>query len=100
MLALFNLFDNTSRANDYEIFVGEYSCTNTGGDSFRFPEIQCSVAEAVFLIGLERNSDVVKMASYAPLLAQYGLPHQFMVRFTISKRFGAETIGINVSSLI
>jgi len=27
-----------------------------------------SVSEAVYMIGMERNSDVVKMASYAPLL--------------------------------
>lgn len=33
-----------------------------------FPIMQTSVAEAVFMIGIERNSDIVKMAAYPPLL--------------------------------
>ena len=30
---------------------------------------ECALAEAAFLTGLERNADVVRMASYAPLFA-------------------------------
>src|SRR6185436_9997945 len=29
----------------------------------------CALSEAAFMTGLERNADVVKMASYAPLFA-------------------------------
>lgn len=30
--------------------------------------MQCSVVEAVIMIGMGRNSDLMKMAAYAPLL--------------------------------
>ncbi|KAL4891408.1 Arabinosidase A [Aspergillus ambiguus] len=57
----FSMFDNTDRSVPY--FIGEYSRWE-----ITWPNMQGSVAEAVFMIGLERNSDVVKMAAYAPLL--------------------------------
>jgi alpha-N-arabinofuranosidase len=57
----FNMFDNIDRAFPY--FIGEYSRW-----SIAWPDMQGSVAEAVFILSLERNSDIVKMASYAPLL--------------------------------
>lgn len=57
----FAKFDNMDRAVPY--FIGEYSRWE-----IEWPQMQGSVAEAVFMIGLERNSDVVKMAAYAPLL--------------------------------
>lgn len=55
---------NTHRYDSYErnfvdVFVGEYaSKSNT---------LYSAIAEAAFMTGLERNGDVVKMASYAPL---------------------------------
>ena len=46
-----------------KIFVGEYAVTqNTGNGSLRG-----AIGEAAFMTGLERNSDIVAMASYAPL---------------------------------
>ncbi|KAJ5909428.1 Arabinosidase A [Penicillium tannophilum] len=61
LVSQFNYFDNVSRNVTY--LVGEYA--QTGSD---YPIMQGSVAEAVFMIGMERNSDLIKMASYAPLL--------------------------------
>ncbi|KAJ5106074.1 hypothetical protein NUU61_003421 [Penicillium alfredii] len=61
LVGQFNYFDNSDRSVPY--FIGEYA--QNGVD---WPIMQGSVAEAVFMIGLERNSDVVKMAAYAPLL--------------------------------
>ncbi|KAJ5593923.1 Arabinosidase A [Penicillium hispanicum] len=61
LVGQFDYFDNLDRATPY--FIGEYA--QTGAD---IPIMQGSVAEAVFMIGFERNSDLVKMASYAPLL--------------------------------
>lgn len=58
---------NTERYNSYDrngpkVFLGEYaSQSNT---------LKSALSEAAYLTGLERNSDVVKMASYAPLLAK------------------------------
>lgn len=46
-----------------KIFVGEYAVTqNTGNGSLRG-----AIGEAAFMTGLERNSDIVEMACYAPL---------------------------------
>ncbi|QFY14199.1 alpha-N-arabinofuranosidase [Nonomuraea phyllanthi] len=57
---------NTHRYDTYDrngpkVFVGEYASRgNTFGNA---------LAEASYMTGLERNSDVVELASYAPLLA-------------------------------
>ncbi|CAG8423631.1 unnamed protein product [Penicillium salamii] len=61
LVGQFNFFDNLDRSLPY--FIGEWA--QKGVD---WPIMQGSVAEAVFMIGIERNSDVVKMAAYAPLL--------------------------------
>ncbi|CAI5945705.1 unnamed protein product [Closterium sp. NIES-64] len=45
-------------------FLSEFAVQGGGGDG----NVRAAVAEAGFLIGLERNSDVVAMVSYAPLL--------------------------------
>lgn len=71
-VALFNEWDNWPRT--HPIFVGEYASTtgNDGGQTY-WSYMQGSCSEAVYMIGLERNSDIVKMASFAPLLEHYGL---------------------------
>jgi alpha-N-arabinofuranosidase len=52
------------------VFAGEYAAQTTGAAR---PDNrnnwQAALAEAGFMTGLERNGDVVRMASYAPLLA-------------------------------
>ena len=53
------------------VFVGEYAGTaNAGGLPTGF--LGNSIGEAALMTGLERNSDVVRMASYAPLFANVG----------------------------
>ncbi|MGW7047543.1 alpha-L-arabinofuranosidase C-terminal domain-containing protein [Streptomyces avermitilis] len=47
--------------NGPKVFLGEYA---SGGNTFKN-----ALAEAAYMTGLERNADVVKLASYAPLLA-------------------------------
>ena len=44
------------------IFVGEYAVTAGQPGSLR-----AALGEAMFLMGMERNQDIVKLASYAPL---------------------------------
>lgn len=57
-----NKYDSYDRKGP-KIFVGEYAVTqNTGNGNLRG-----AIGEAAWMIGLERNSDVVVMASYAPL---------------------------------
>jgi len=45
------------------IYVGEYACTQNCGRG----NLRAALGEAAFMTGMERNSDVVIMASYAPL---------------------------------
>jgi alpha-L-arabinofuranosidase len=52
---------DTYDRNGPQVFLGEYASRDN-----RFFN---SLAEAAFMTGLERNADIVKMASYAPLLA-------------------------------
>jgi len=55
-------YDSYSRAGP-RIYVGEYACTQNCGQG----NLRAALGEAAFMTGMERNSDVVVMASYAPL---------------------------------
>lgn len=57
------IFDNVPRGN-YDIYVGEYATNVRVGQG----NMDASLSEAVFMMDMERNSDIVKMASYAPLI--------------------------------
>ena len=61
---------NASRYDSYDrsgpkIYVGEYAVTAGSGQG----NLRGALGEAAFMTGMERNSDVVVMASYAPLFA-------------------------------
>jgi len=47
------------------IYIGEYAVTSPADCGTG--SLNAAIGEAAFMTGLERNSDVVKMASYAPL---------------------------------
>lgn len=55
-------YDSYSRTGP-NIYVGEYACNSGVGAG----NLLAGISEAAFMIGMERNSDVVTMASYAPL---------------------------------
>ncbi|MGC9222775.1 MAG: alpha-L-arabinofuranosidase C-terminal domain-containing protein [Terracidiphilus sp.] len=55
-------YDNADRKGP-KIFVGEWA-TREGDPT---PNLEAALADAAWLTGLERNSDLVIMASYAPL---------------------------------
>ena len=57
------LFDSYERGK-YTVYVGEYACNRGVGGG----NMLGALAEAAFIGGMERNGDLVKMASYAPLL--------------------------------
>ncbi len=63
-------YDNYER-NSYKIFAGEYAARNgmQGGKGEIKSTWEAALAEAALMTGIERNADVVYMASYAPLLA-------------------------------
>jgi alpha-L-arabinofuranosidase len=62
-------YDNYDRSGP-KIFAGEYAAHNEGvTNPVNRNTWQCALSEAAFMTGLERNADVVQMASYAPLFA-------------------------------
>ncbi|KAG9560142.1 glycoside hydrolase, partial [Aureobasidium melanogenum] len=74
----FSLFDHYNRS--HPILIGEYAVIegnnasmaavdwSSNRERLAFPSWEGSVAEAVFLLGAERNSDMIIGASYAPTL--------------------------------
>ena len=64
------MFDSYDRGGP-QIFVGEYAGTANAG-SLPTGFLGNSLGEAAFMTGMERNSDIVHMTSYAPLFANYG----------------------------
>jgi alpha-N-arabinofuranosidase len=62
-------YDNYDR-NGPKVFMGEYAAQSVGVVSTKNENnLECALAEAAYMTGLERNADVVRMASYAPLFA-------------------------------
>ena len=62
-------YDNYPRTGP-KVFSGEYAAQSVGVASpNNRNNWECALAEAAFITGLERNADVVRMASYAPLFA-------------------------------
>jgi len=61
-------YDSYDRG-DADVFVGEFSVNQTYEGQLR-----AAIAEAMFMVGMERNQDKVKLASYAPLFqhVKYG----------------------------
>jgi len=60
-------FEHLDRFDAYDrsgpqVYVGEYGS--------RGNTMLCALAEAAYMMGMERNGDVVRLASYAPLLAR------------------------------
>jgi alpha-L-arabinofuranosidase len=94
-----------------KIFVGEYAVTSKCG----LGNLRAAIGEAAFMTGMERNSDVVVMASYAPLLVNlnhrawnpdlinfdsskwYGLPSYYVQKMFSDNR-GDKTLAIQVQS--
>jgi alpha-N-arabinofuranosidase len=68
-------FKNTHRYDDYDpsgpkVFMGEYAAQSDKVVSVKNRNnLDCALAEAAYMTGLERNAAVVRMASYAPLFA-------------------------------
>ena len=66
-------FDKVSRRT--KIFFGEYAAHPTGWlpmNTLEGNNLEGALAEAAFLTGMARNSDVVVMTCYAPLFARVG----------------------------
>ncbi|MFM2082097.1 MAG: hypothetical protein RL380_788 [Verrucomicrobiota bacterium] len=68
-------FNNTHRFDGYDpsgpkVFFGEYAAQSDAIVSVKNRNnLECALAAAAFMTGMERNAAVVRMASYAPLFA-------------------------------
>ena len=60
-LSNLNRYDSYSR-KEAGVYLGEYASWGN--------KLKNAIVEAAYMIALERNADIVKMASYAPLLAK------------------------------
>lgn len=67
---------NTERYDSYDrdgakVFLGEYAATSKGVGTIQTKSnLKAAMSEAAYMTGLERNGDVVVMASYAPIFAK------------------------------
>ena len=106
-----NHYDKTDR-NGPKIFVGEWA-TREGQPT---PNLQAALGDAAWMTGMERNSDIVVMASYAPLfvnvnpggmqwetdligydaLNSYGSP-SYWAQVMFGKYLGTEVVGTTLS---
>jgi alpha-L-arabinofuranosidase len=82
----FHKYDNYSRTGS-KIYVGEYAVTQGFGNH---GSLNAALGEAVYMMGMENNSDVVRMASYAPIFANVNdlRWRPDMIQFCGSKAFG------------
>jgi alpha-L-arabinofuranosidase len=68
-------YENTHRYDTYDrngpkVFFGEYAAQSVAIASVKNRNtLDCALSEAACMTGLERNGDVVRIASYAPLFA-------------------------------
>jgi alpha-L-arabinofuranosidase len=66
-LSNLNRYDNYDRSKS-KVYVGEYAAHERD----RKTTLRTALAEAMYMTSLERNGDIVHMASYAPLLGKVG----------------------------
>lgn len=62
--------DSAARYDKYDrkgpkVFAGEYACHGKGNRN----NFEAALCEAAFMTGIERNADIVRMTTYAPLFA-------------------------------
>jgi alpha-L-arabinofuranosidase len=80
-----NRYDSYSRSG-HKVYVGEYAVTQGCGQG----NLKGALGEAAFMTGMERNSDVVIMSSYAPLFANvnYKKWNPDLINFDSSRVYG------------
>ena len=70
-----------------KVYVGEYAVTNGYG---KLGNMNAALGEAVYMMGMENNSDVVELASYAPIFVNENDARwrPDMIRFSSSRVMG------------
>ncbi len=84
--SMYNKYDNFDR-NEPKVYVGEYAVTQNFGTT---GNLDAALGEAIFMQGMENNSDVCVMNSYAPIFVnendQKWMPD--MIRFNTGYSYG------------
>ncbi len=84
--SMYNKYDNYDR-NEPKVYVGEYAVTQNFGTT---GNLDAALGEAIYMLGMENNSDVCIMNSYAPIFVnendQKWMPD--MIRFNASISYG------------
>ena len=84
--AAFHKYDTYDRRGP-KVYVGEFAVTNGYGN---LGNMNAALGEAVYMMGMENNSDVVELASYAPIFVNENDARwrPDMVRFSSSRVMG------------
>ena len=84
--AAFHKYDTYDRQGP-KVYVGEYAVTNGYGN---LGNMNAALGEAVYMMGMENNSDVVELASYAPIFVNENDARwrPDMIRFNSSRVMG------------
>lgn len=83
----YNKYDTYDRAKP-KVYVGEYAVTKEFGTN---GSLRAALGEAVYMLGMERNSDIVIMNSYAPIFMNEERDGGWMpdmIRFSHDKSYG------------
>jgi len=84
--AAFHKYDSYNRQGP-KVYVGEYAVTNGYGT---LGNMNAALGEAVYMMGMENNADVVQLASYAPIFVNENDARwrPDMIRFSSSRVMG------------
>ena len=82
----YHRFDHYDRQGPV-IYPGEYAVTQNFGQN---GNMNAALGEAVFMMGMENNSDIVRMSSYAPIFINenHSQWHPDMIRVNSAQAFG------------
>ena len=82
----YHRFDGYDRRGPV-VYPGEYAVTDGYGTT---GNVNAALGEAVFMLGMENNADIVRMSSYAPLFVnENGIQWRpDLIRFNSSQSFG------------
>lgn len=83
----YNKYDNYDRKKMQKVYAGEYAVTSAFGVT---GNLAAALGEAVYMQGMENNSDICVMSSYAPIFtheSDYNWKPD-MIRFNASESYG------------
>ena len=83
----YSKYDAYNRTTSPKVYVGEYAVTQAFGTT---GNLAAALGEAIYMQGIERNADIVPMASYAPIFVNENDPKWMpdMIRFDATYSYG------------